>query len=101
MRALIFDLDGTLFDSVYAHVLSWQKSFAAEGLRVPAWSIHNKIVMGGQEPPQRDHEGTIAECRAAAGRGRAAAPLGRNACSLGHRDLRRSDRGREGAAVSG
>jgi beta-phosphoglucomutase-like phosphatase (HAD superfamily) len=49
MRALIFDLDGTLIDSVYAHVLAWQKSFAAEGMQVPAWSIHNKIGLGGHE----------------------------------------------------
>jgi HAD superfamily hydrolase (TIGR01509 family) len=49
MRALIFDLDGTLIDSVYVHVLAWQKSFAAEGMQVPAWSIHNKIGLGGQE----------------------------------------------------
>jgi hypothetical protein len=28
MKALIFDLDGTLIDTVYAHVLAWQKSFA-------------------------------------------------------------------------
>jgi HAD superfamily hydrolase (TIGR01509 family) len=49
MRALIFDLDGTLIDSVYAHVLSWQKSFAAEGMPVPAWSIHTKIGLGGKE----------------------------------------------------
>ena len=52
MRALIFDLDGTLFDSVYAHVLSWQKSFAAEGLQAPACSIHKKFGMGGQELTQ-------------------------------------------------
>jgi phosphoglycolate phosphatase-like HAD superfamily hydrolase len=52
MRALIFDLDGTLIDSVYANVLAWQKSFAAEGLRVPACSIHNKIGLGGQELAQ-------------------------------------------------
>ena len=52
MRALIFDLDGTLIDSVYAHVLAWQKSFAAKGLQVPAWSIHNKIGLGGNELAQ-------------------------------------------------
>src|SRR5689334_6531286 len=49
MRAPIFDLDGTLIDSVYAHVLAWQKSLAAEGMQVPAWSIHAKIGMGGRE----------------------------------------------------
>jgi len=49
MRALIFDLDGTLIDSVYAHVFGWQKSFAAEGMQVPACSIHAKIGLGGRE----------------------------------------------------
>src|ERR1700722_14866380 len=52
MRALIFDLDGTFIDSVYTHVLAWQKSFAAEGLQAPACSIHKKIGMGGQELAQ-------------------------------------------------
>src|ERR1700722_10393684 len=52
MRALIFDLDGTLIDSVYAHVLAWQKSFAAAGLQVPSWGIHKKIGLGGQELAQ-------------------------------------------------
>jgi HAD superfamily hydrolase (TIGR01549 family) len=49
---LIFDLDGTLIDSVYAHVLAWQKSFEREGMKVPARSIHEKIGLGGQELAQ-------------------------------------------------
>lgn len=32
MKALIFDLDGTLVDSVYAHVLAWQLVFAEAGM---------------------------------------------------------------------
>ena len=52
MRALIFDLDGTLIDSVYAQVLAWQKSFEAAGLQVPAWSIHGKIGLGGHDLAQ-------------------------------------------------
>jgi beta-phosphoglucomutase-like phosphatase (HAD superfamily) len=32
MKALIFDLDGTLVDSVYAHVLAWQLAFAEAGM---------------------------------------------------------------------
>jgi beta-phosphoglucomutase-like phosphatase (HAD superfamily) len=31
MRGIIFDLDGTLTDTVYAHVLAWQKALAAAG----------------------------------------------------------------------
>jgi HAD superfamily hydrolase (TIGR01509 family) len=49
MRAIIFDLDGTLIDSVYAHVLAWQKSFATKGMQVPAWSIHTKIGLSGTQ----------------------------------------------------
>jgi HAD superfamily hydrolase (TIGR01509 family) len=47
MRALIFDLDGTLIDTNYAHVLAWQKAFAVDGFTVPASSIHGKIGLGG------------------------------------------------------
>jgi beta-phosphoglucomutase-like phosphatase (HAD superfamily) len=31
MRAMIFDLEGTLVDTVYAHVLAWQRAFAEGG----------------------------------------------------------------------
>lgn len=49
MKALIFDLDGTLIDTVYAHVLAWQKSFALiEGLAVPTWALHQKIGLDGK-----------------------------------------------------
>jgi HAD superfamily hydrolase (TIGR01509 family) len=47
MRALIFDLDGTLIDTNYAHVLAWQRAFAADGITVPAFIIHAKIGLGG------------------------------------------------------
>jgi hypothetical protein len=43
MKALIFDLDGTLIDSVYAQVLAWQKSFdLLEHLTVPARGVFMK-----------------------------------------------------------
>jgi HAD superfamily hydrolase (TIGR01509 family) len=49
MKALIFDLDGTLIDTVYAHVLAWQKSFAAlEHVAVAAWHLHQKIGLDGK-----------------------------------------------------
>ena len=47
MKALIFDLDGTLVDSVYAHVLAFQIAFAEGGLVVEAWRIHRHIGMSG------------------------------------------------------
>jgi HAD superfamily hydrolase (TIGR01509 family) len=46
MRALIFDLDGTLIDTVYVHVLAWQQALAEAGIARPAWHIHRRIGMG-------------------------------------------------------
>ena len=43
----IFDLDGTLVDSVYQHVLSWQEALDAEGIELSVWRIHRKIGMSG------------------------------------------------------
>ena len=45
--AFLFDLDGTLIDSVYQHVLAWKTSLDAEGIDIPVWSIHRKIGMSG------------------------------------------------------
>ena len=46
-RALIFDLDGTLVDTVYAHVFAWQRALAEEGMPIDAWRIHRRIGMSG------------------------------------------------------
>jgi HAD superfamily hydrolase (TIGR01509 family) len=47
MRALIFDLDGTLVDTVYAHIFAWQKALAESGMPLEGWRIHRKIGMSG------------------------------------------------------
>jgi HAD superfamily hydrolase (TIGR01509 family) len=47
MPALLFDLDGTLVDTVYAHVFSWQRALADEGMDIPGWRIHRRIGMSG------------------------------------------------------
>jgi HAD superfamily hydrolase (TIGR01509 family) len=47
MRAFIFDLDGTLVDTVYPHVIALQQALAEVGLEVPAWLIHRRIGMSG------------------------------------------------------
>jgi len=47
MRALIFDLDGTLIDTVYAHVFAWQRAFAEMGMAIDGWRIHRRIGMSG------------------------------------------------------
>ena len=45
--AFIFDLDGTLVDSVYQHVLAWREALEAEGIELSVWRIHRKIGMSG------------------------------------------------------
>ncbi|MDQ2692985.1 MAG: HAD family phosphatase [Chloroflexota bacterium] len=47
MRALIFDLDGTLVDTVYAHIFAWQRALAESGMAIDGWRIHRKIGMSG------------------------------------------------------
>ncbi|HEY2881447.1 MAG TPA: HAD family hydrolase [Pirellulales bacterium] len=47
MTAFIFDLDGTLVDSVYAHVLAWQAALKAAGLEIDGWRIHRRIGLSG------------------------------------------------------
>ena len=47
MRALVFDLDGTLVDTVYAHVIAWQRAFAEHDLPIDGWRIHRRIGMSG------------------------------------------------------
>src|SRR5213594_3820385 len=45
--AFLFDLDGTLVDSVYQHVLAWQEAFQAVGIDLAVWRIHRQIGMSG------------------------------------------------------
>jgi HAD superfamily hydrolase (TIGR01549 family) len=47
LRALIFDLDGTLVDTVYAHIFAWQSALAEAGMPLEGWRIHRKIGMSG------------------------------------------------------
>jgi phosphoglycolate phosphatase len=44
---VVLDVDGTLVDSVYSHVIAWSNAFRAIGTQVPAWRIHRAIGMGG------------------------------------------------------
>ncbi len=45
--AFIFDLDGTLLDSVYDHVMAWAQALRENGIEVPIWKIHRRIGMSG------------------------------------------------------
>jgi HAD superfamily hydrolase (TIGR01509 family) len=46
-QAFLFDLDGTLVDSVYQHVLAWQVALHRSGIELSVWRIHRKIGMSG------------------------------------------------------
>jgi HAD superfamily hydrolase (TIGR01509 family) len=48
MRAFIFDLDGTLVDTVYAHIFAWQRTFAEADMQIEGWWIHRRIGMSGK-----------------------------------------------------
>jgi HAD superfamily hydrolase (TIGR01509 family) len=45
--AFLFDLDGTLIDSVYQHVTAWRAALADAGIDLPVWRIHRRIGMSG------------------------------------------------------
>jgi HAD superfamily hydrolase (TIGR01509 family) len=45
--AFLFDLDGTLVDSVYQHVLAWHEAMTNVGIKVAVWTIHRRIGMSG------------------------------------------------------
>jgi HAD superfamily hydrolase (TIGR01509 family) len=45
--SFLFDLDGTLVDSVYQHVLAWKEALDSEGIELSVWRIHRKIGMSG------------------------------------------------------
>src|ERR1700716_754327 len=45
--AFLFDLDGTLVDSVYQHVLAWREALERCGVRLAVWKIHRHIGMSG------------------------------------------------------
>jgi HAD superfamily hydrolase (TIGR01509 family) len=45
--AFLFDLDGTLVDSVYQHVLAWREALEANGIELAVWRIHRRTGMSG------------------------------------------------------
>jgi HAD superfamily hydrolase (TIGR01509 family) len=45
--AFLFDLDGTLIDSVYQHVIAWRAALAGIGIDLSVWRIHRRIGMSG------------------------------------------------------
>ncbi|MCB5291957.1 HAD family hydrolase [Arthrobacter sp. SO3] len=61
--AVLFDVDGTLVDSVYFHTVAWWQAFRQAGYDVPMASIHRSVGMGGDRildkllPADRDTGG--------------------------------------------
>ena len=45
---LLLDLDGTLVDSVYEHVVAWREALEDAEIRLPNWKIHRRIGMSGK-----------------------------------------------------
>ncbi|HLK01976.1 MAG TPA: HAD family hydrolase [Streptosporangiaceae bacterium] len=45
--AFLFDLDGTLIDSVYQHVMAWRMALSEIGIDLSVWRIHRRIGMSG------------------------------------------------------
>ena len=46
--AILFDVDGTLIDSVYEHVSAWSEALRSAGIVLPKWRIHRRIGMSGK-----------------------------------------------------
>ena len=47
--AAILDIDGTLVDTNYHHVIAWFRAFRQHGIVVPIWKIHTHMGMGGDQ----------------------------------------------------
>jgi HAD superfamily hydrolase (TIGR01509 family) len=47
--AAILDVDGTLVDTNYHHVIAWYRAFARHDIVLPLWLIHRHIGMGGDQ----------------------------------------------------
>jgi HAD superfamily hydrolase (TIGR01549 family) len=47
--AALLDVDGTLVDTNYHHVLAWYRSFREHGIALPVWRIHRHVGMGGDQ----------------------------------------------------
>src|SRR5436305_14619511 len=45
--SFLFDLDGTLIDSVYQHVIAWRTALTRIGIDLSVWRIHRRIGMSG------------------------------------------------------
>jgi beta-phosphoglucomutase-like phosphatase (HAD superfamily) len=44
---VVLDVDGTLVDTNYHHVIAWDRAFREYDVSVPLWQVHRAIGMGG------------------------------------------------------
>jgi HAD superfamily hydrolase (TIGR01549 family) len=51
--AVLFDLDGTLVDTAYLHVMAWAAPLKAAGVVIPDWKIHRRVGMSGKSMLQQ------------------------------------------------
>jgi HAD superfamily hydrolase (TIGR01549 family) len=51
--AILFDLDGTLVDTVYQHVVAWSTPLRKAGIVIPDWKIHRRVGMSGESMLQQ------------------------------------------------
>src|SRR6185312_821821 len=49
IKAVIFDVDGTLVDSNDLHVAAWQQAFRAVGKNVSSEELHKQMGKGGDQ----------------------------------------------------
>ena len=47
----LFDLDGTLVDSVYQHVLAWSEALNSEQIELSVWRIHRRVGLAAACSP--------------------------------------------------
>ena len=59
---VVLDIDGTLIDSVYAHVWSWREAFRVLGVSVATWQVHRAIGMGGDRLVSAVTNDAVEEC---------------------------------------
>ena len=48
LPVFLFDLDGTLLDSVYEHVEAWSRALRSFNIVLPTWKLHRRIGMSGK-----------------------------------------------------
>ena len=119
----VFDLDGTLVDSVYQHVLAWQEALEGEEIQLSVWRIHRRmgmsgglfvgallretgqpvdaeLVAGSSRPTPRP-TGTAPGRRASSRGPRAPGPPHRGRGAVGGRDQRADDGGRAHPGAAG